>query len=228
MPQATLTQDGAGETVALPPRHHPGRRRVVFVLIIFLVIAGIALSALHVLRAPAPPEAMPQARSQHESAGALAPPSLSDPLPARGAESSARLDSVEERTVELARRVDGLVTTLAELTTSLTTSVTALSDANAQLRSRLDVVKHPPQPAIHRPPRINQPAPSKPRLPEIVSIDSWANQSSVAIRDADGHLAFYREGDTVGVARIERVDTYARQVQFRLPDGSTATVRVHD
>ncbi|NMG42323.1 hypothetical protein GPA22_01045 [Aromatoleum toluvorans] len=222
--QATLAQDGATEAVPLPPRHQSGHRRVAFVLIIFFVIAGIAFSALHLLRAPATPEAIPQAQSGEESARARTPLSLPDPLPAQGTDASARLDSVEERTIELAQRVDGLIATMAELTTS----VTALSDANAQLRSRLDALNQPQRPALRRPPPIKPTAPSKPNLPAIVSVDSWANQSSVAIRDGDGRLAFYREGDTVGVARIQRIDTRAGQVQFRLPDGSTATATVHD
>lgn len=222
--QSTLAQDGAAEAVPLPPRHHSGRRRVIFLLTIFFVIAGIAFSALHVLRAPAKPEAAPQAQSLDESAGARTPLSLPDPLPAQGVDASARLDSVEKRTVELAQRVDGLIASMTELTTSLT----ALSDANAQLRSRLDALNQPQRPALRRPPPIKPTAPPKSSLPAIVSVDSWANQSSVAIRDADGRLAFYREGDTVGVACIQRIDTRAGQVQFRLHDGSTATATVHD
>lgn len=224
MPHATLAQDDAAHAVPLPPRHHPVHRRVVFGLIIFFVIIGVALSALHVLRAPTTPEALPQAQSLDESASAHTPLSVPDPLPAQGADTSARLDSVEERTIELAQQVDGLIATTAELTTSLT----ALSDANAQLRSRLDALNQAQLPTIHRPSRVKPTAPPKPSLPAIVSVDSWANQSSVAIRNPDGHLAFYREGDTVGVARIQRIDTRGRQVQFRLPDGSTVTVGVHD
>ncbi len=224
MSQATLAQDGAAETVPLPPRHHWGHRRAVFVLTILLVIAGIALSALHVLRTPATPDAVPQVRPQDESASALPPVSLTDPRPAQGAETSARLASVEERNVELGQRVDGLATAMVELRTSLT----ALSDANAQLRSRLDTLNQTQRPALRRPLPAKPTAPPKPSLPVIVSVDSWANQSSVAIRDGDGRLAFYREGDTVGIARIQRIDTRAGQVQFRLPDGSTATATVHD
>lgn len=224
MSQATLAQDGTAEGVPLPPRHHWGHRRAVFVLTIFLVIVGIVLSALHVLRAPATPEAVPQAQPGDESANALSPVSLPDARPAQGDETSARLNSVEERTGELGQRVDGLATAMVELTTSLT----ALSDANAQLRSRLDTLSQPERPALRRPLPTKPTAPPKPRLPVVVSVDSWANQASVAIRAGDGRLAFYREGDTVGVARIQRIDTRAGQVQFRLPDGSTATATVHD
>ncbi|NMG76845.1 hypothetical protein [Aromatoleum diolicum] len=224
MSQATLAQDGAAQAAQLPPRLHPDHRRVVFGLIILFVIAGIALSALHLLRVPATTEALPQAQLLDESASPPTPLSLSDPPLAQGADAAARLDSVEERIIELAQRVDGLITT----TTELTTSLTALSDANAQMRSRLDALNQPQRPAIQRPPRVKQTAPPKPSLPVIVSVDSWANHSSVAIGDADGHFTFYREGDTVGVARIQRIDARARQVQFRLPDGSTATAGVHD
>ncbi len=224
--QATPAREPTSQ--ALPPESDDTtarRRHTIRLLIVAFVVAGVVLSALHLLRPDTPAEeALPQSPSAVTQGDAPAPMPLPEPRPAADVQAAARLDVLEERTAALAERVDGLSATLAELTTTLG----ALSDTTAQLRAELDARARPPRPAV-RPAAPARPAASaKRKLPAIVSVDTWGDRASVAIQNADGKLAFYREGDTVGLARIQRIDPQARQVHLRLPDGTTTTVAVHD
>lgn len=201
------------------------RRHTIRLLIVAFVVAGIVLIALHLLRPDAPAsDAQPHSPPVVTQSDAPAAMPLPEPRPAADGQAAARLDVLEERTSALAQRVDGLSASLVELATTLT----ALSDTTAQLRTELDARARPPRSAVRPAAPVRSPASAKPKLPAIVSVDTWGDRASVAIQDADGKLAFYREGDTVGLARIHRIDPHARQVHLRLPDGTTTAVAVHD
>lgn len=214
-------------TVRIPPRLARiarDKRPVILALIAALVLAGGAFLFV-APEQPAAPAPLPQAQPL-EAAGAQAPPipGLDAPPPADPI-GSPRLDRLDERVDTLARTVESIDRQFAEMNNRLV----SLHQVSDELRTHVEALAQPREPAPV-PARRVAPArtgtATKTRIPAVVSVDTWGGQPSVAIRDAKGDLAFYREGDTIGVARIQHIDAQARQVHLRLPDGTVTAVSV--
>ncbi|MCK0508620.1 hypothetical protein [Aromatoleum anaerobium] len=200
------------------------QRPVILALIAALVLAGGVILFV-APEQPAAPAPLPQAQPL-EAIGQHTPPipEFDAPAPADSI-GSPRLDQLDERVDALSRTVESIDGQFSEINNRLV----SLHQVSDELRVRLEALAQRREPASV-PARRAAPArtgtATKTRTPTVVSVDIWGGQPSVAIRDAKGDLAFYREGDTVGVARIQRIDAQARQVHLSLPDGTVTAVGV--
>lgn len=224
VPQASAASESTARIASRLATIARDKRPVILTLIAALVLAGgaFALVAPEEAAAPAP---LPQAQAL-EAAGQQTPviPGLDAPPPADPI-GSPRLEGLDERVDALSRTVESIDGQFSEINNRLV----ALHQVNDELRARLEALAQPRKPAAvparrAAPPRTG--AVTKVRLPALVSVDTWGGRPSVAIRDAKGELAFYREGDSVGVAQIQRIDAQARQVHLRLPNGTVTAVGV--
>lgn len=224
VPQAPAASESTARIATRLAMIAHDKRRVILTLIAALILAGgaFALVAPEQAAAPAP---LPQVQPL-EAAGPQTPPipGLNAPPPADPI-ASPRLEGLDERVDALSRTVESIDGQFSEINDRLV----ALHQVNDELRARLENLAQPRKPAAV-PPRGAAPARTsavtQARLPAVVSVDIWGGTPSVAIRDAKGGLAFYREGDTVGVAQIQRIDPQARQVHLRLPNGTVTAVGV--
>jgi hypothetical protein len=197
----------------------PGHRAIVLHLIAILLVAGTVLFLL----GPRSSEPTPEPGRTDPVRQPL--PAIAAPEPPPAPPDSPRIDRLDERIVELSRSFEALEARFSTIETRLV----ALNEHNDDLRAQLEALANSPRatPAsVRRPVPAKQPKPvaSEPRMPTVLSIDTWGSEPSVAIRDLQGKLAFYREGDVVGVARIEHIDPEARRVRLRLPDGSVTAI----
>lgn len=194
-----------------------GHRARVLYLITALLVAG----AVFLVLSPSPSEPLRKAEDVAPVPQPL--PTIAAPEPAPPA--SRRLDQLDDRIADLSRSFEDFGARFSAIEARLV----ALDERNDDIRTRLEALANPPRPnpvPTQRPVGAKPPKPAGPgpRMPTVLSIDTWGSKPSVAIRDPQGNLAFYREGDAVGIARIERIDSQARRVHLRLPDGTVTAV----
>lgn len=192
------------------------QRTLVLYLIAALLVAGVVFLVL----SPRPSEPPPASERINPLPQPL--PEITAPAPPPPPDSP-RLEQLDERIAGLSRSFEDLQDRFATIEARLI----AMDEHDDELRARLEALANRPAPvptsrlaSAKRP----KPAPPAPRMPTVLSIDTWGSEPSVAIRDLQGELAFYREGDAVGIARIERIDPKARRVHLRLPDGTVTAV----
>ncbi len=194
----------------------PGHRALVLYLITTLLVAGAVL----LLLGSRSSEPVPEPERTAPVRQPLSPIAAPEPPPAPP--ESPRIDRLDERFVELSRSFEALEARFSTIETRLVAS----DEHNNDLRAQLEALANPPRPAPVPARRPVATKPPKPRMPTVLSIDTWGSEPSVAIRGLQGEMAFYREGDVVGVARIERIDPQARRVHLRSPDGTLTAIGV--
>ena len=211
----------AADAPPAPMRQRLGVRPLLIALALALVIAGSLLLVLRPAervdaRAIDPVSAPPTALA----VAALPQPVAED----RSVAFEARLAGIDARQARLQAVLDDIETRLAGLDAQLA----ELSAADLALGVRLDALRRPPPKPVAT--RRSQPvaaaAPRRPALPTLVSIDLWDGRASAAIRGADGQVRFYGEGDTVGVARLVRIDGATRSVVLEHRNGKTSKLAV--
>lgn len=189
--------------------------------ILYLIAAVLVAGALFLVLSPSPSEPLRKPEGVDPVPQPL--PTIAAPEPPPPA--SPRLDQLDDRIAELSRSFEDLGARFSAIDAHLV----ALDERNDDIRARLEALANPPPPKplpARRPAGTKPPKPAGPeaRMPTVLSIDTWGSKPSVAIRDPQGNLTFYREGDAAGIARIERIDSQARRVHLRLPDGTVTAV----
>ncbi|NMG30183.1 hypothetical protein [Aromatoleum evansii] len=212
-PQTPLVDASSGPAPRFSLRS-PGHRALVLHLITALLVTGTVLFLLG-SRSSEPVPEPERAEPVRQPLPPIAAPELQPAPP-----DSPRIDGLDERIVELSRSFEALEARFATIETRLVAS----DEHNNDLRAQLETLANPPRPAPARRPVATKPP--KPRMPTVLSIDTWGSEPSVAIRGLQGEMAFYREGDVVGVARIERIDPQTRRVHLRSPDGTLTAIGV--
>ncbi|AYH44485.1 hypothetical protein [Azoarcus sp. DN11] len=189
--------------------------------VVYLIAALLVAGAVFLVLSPSPsaplrkPEGVDPVPQPLPAIAAPEPPPPPSPRP----------DQLDDRIAELSRSFEDLGARFSAIEAQLV----ALDERNDDIRTRLEALTAPPRPKPEPARRAagakpSKPAGPEPRMPTVLSIDTWGSKPSVAIRDPQGNLAFYREGDAVGIARIERIDSQARRVHLRLPDGTVTAV----
>ncbi|MCK0513216.1 hypothetical protein [Aromatoleum buckelii] len=194
----------------------PGHRTLVLYLITALLVAG----TVFLLLGSRSSEPVPEPERTEPERQPLPPIAAPEPPPAPP--ESPRIDRLDERIVELSRSFDALEARFSTIETRLVAS----DEHNDDLRAQLEALANPPRPAPVPARRTVATKPPKPQMPTVLSIDTWGSEPSVAIRGLHGEMTFYREGDVVGVARIERIDPQARRVHLRSSDGTLTAIGV--
>ncbi|MDT3671753.1 MAG: hypothetical protein ROZ37_15665 [Aromatoleum sp.] len=194
----------------------PGYRTLVLYLITALLVTGTVLFLLGSRSS----EPVPEPERTEPVRQPLPPIAAPEPPPAPP--ESPHIDRLDERIIELSRSFEALEARYSAIEAHLVAS----DEHNNDLRAQLEGLANPPRPAPAPARRPVATKPAKPRMPTVLSIDTWGSEPSVAIRGLQGGMAFYREGDVVGVARIERIDPQARRVHLRSPDGTLTAIGV--